>query len=118
MAIRVPLEAREIVIIKRLHKVVKMPILKIAQAVGRHKKTIYKALKTKKLLSRGRAHSLSPAEVRHIVTVLKQLVLKAKTRYEVPLVMLKKAAKTKVCDDIVAVRPGRVTECKIQVLSA
>ena len=112
------MEKREVEIIKRLHKIVKMPILKIAKAVGRHKKTIYKALKTKKLLSRGRTHSLKPSEVRHIVTVLKQLVLRAKTRYEASLAMLKKAAKTKVCDDIVAVRPGRVTECKIQVLSA
>ena len=92
------MEEREVVIIKRLHKIVKMPILKIAKAVGRHKKTIYKALKTKKLLSRGRAHSLMPSEVRHIVTVLRQLVLKANTRYEVSLAMLKKAAKTNVCD--------------------
>ena len=75
-----------------------MPVLQIAKAVGRHKKSIYKALRTKKLLSRGRAHSLSPSEVRHIVTVLRQLVLKAKTRYEVSLAMLKKAAKTDVCD--------------------
>ena len=63
------MEEREVVIIKRLHKIVKMPILKIAKAVGRHKKTIYKALKTKKLLSRGRTHSLGPSEVRRIVKV-------------------------------------------------
>ena len=34
----------------------------------------------------------------HRPTVLRQLVLKAKTRYEVSLAMLEKAAKTNVCD--------------------
>ena len=71
MGVRVPMQEREIVIIKRLYKVMEMPILKIAKAVGRHIKTICKTLKTKKLLSRGRAHSLGPSEVRHIVTVLR-----------------------------------------------
>ena len=44
-----PMQAREIAIIKRMHKVIKMPIVKIAAAVGRHKKSIYKALKTRKV---------------------------------------------------------------------
>ena len=74
-----------------------MPILKIATALGRHKKSVYKALNPKKVLSRGRANSLSPSDVRHIITVLKQLVKKAKTRYEVTLSMVKKAAKANVC---------------------
>ena len=91
MWVRVPMQAREIAIIKRLHKVMRMPILKIATALGRHKKSIYRALKTRKVLSRGRAHVLSPSEVRHIITVLKQLVSKAKTRYEVTLSMVKNA---------------------------
>ena len=43
------MQAREIAIIKRMHKVIKMPIVKIAAAVGRHKKSIYKALKTRKV---------------------------------------------------------------------
>ena len=97
MGVRVPMQAREIAIIKRLHKVVRMPILKIATALGRHKKSVYKALNTKKVLSRGRANSLSSSDVRHIVTVLKQLVKKAKMRYEVTLSMVKKAAKANVC---------------------
>ena len=91
------MQAREIAIIKRLHKVIRMPILKIATALGRHKKSVDKALNTKKVLSRGRANSLSSSDVRHIVTVLKQLVKKAKTRYEVTLSMVKKAAKANVC---------------------
>ena len=74
MGVRVPMQAREIAIIKRLHKVMGMPILKIATALGRHKKSIYKALNTKKVLSRGRANSLSSSDVRHIVTVLTQLL--------------------------------------------
>ena len=65
------MQAREIDIIKRMHKVIKMPIVKIATAVGRNKKSIYRALKTRKVLSRGRVHALSSSEVRHIITVLK-----------------------------------------------
>ena len=91
------MQAREIASMKCMHKVIKMPIVKIAAAVGRHKKSIYKALKTRKVLSRGRAPSLSSSEVRHIITVLKQLISKAKTRYEVTLSMVKKAAKAIVC---------------------
>ena len=74
MEVRVPMQAREIAVIKRMHKVMKMHILKIAKAAGRHKKSIYRVLKTRKALSRGRVHSLSSSEVRHFVTVLKQLV--------------------------------------------
>ena len=92
-----PMQAREIAIIKRMHKVIKMPIVKIATAVGRHKKSIYKSLETRKVLSRGRAPSLSSSEVRHIIAVLKQLISKAKTRYGVTLSMVKKAAKAIVC---------------------
>ena len=87
------MQARETAIIKRMHKVIKIPIVKIAAAVGRHKESIYKALKTRKFLSRGRAPSLSSSEVRQvIITVLRRLVSKAKTRYEVTLSMVKKAA--------------------------
>ena len=38
---------REVAIIKRLHKIVKMPILKIAEAVGRHKKDSLQSLEDK-----------------------------------------------------------------------
>jgi len=37
---RVPMSAREVVIIRRLKKVVKLPVTKIAQAVDRHKTTV------------------------------------------------------------------------------
>ena len=42
---RKPIGAREIQIIKRLKKVIKLPVTTIALAVERHKKSIYKALK-------------------------------------------------------------------------
>ena len=78
---------------QRMRKVIKMPIVKIATAVGRHKKSIYKVLKTRKVLSRGRAPSLSSSEARHVITVLKQLISKAKTRYEVTLSVVKRRPK-------------------------
>ena len=54
MVCRLPMEAREIQIIKRLRRVAEMPVLRIAKSFGRHKKAIYKALRTRKILSRGR----------------------------------------------------------------
>ena len=59
--------------------------------------TIHKALAAKKILSHGRAHSLSPSDVGHIVTVLPKLVVNANTRYEASLAMRKKAANSCVC---------------------
>ena len=40
-AIRVPLAAREVHIIRRLKNIVKLPVTKIAIAVGRDKSTVY-----------------------------------------------------------------------------
>ena len=48
MAVRVPMQVREIAIIKHMHKVVNTPILQIARAAVRHRKGIYRALKAKK----------------------------------------------------------------------
>ena len=44
---RVPLTSREVVIIRRLKNVVKLPVTKIALAVERNKTTVYKALEKK-----------------------------------------------------------------------
>ena len=41
---RVPLAAREVQIIRRLKTVIKLPVTKIALAVGRNKTTVYRAL--------------------------------------------------------------------------
>ena len=40
-AIRVPLAAREVHIIRRLKNIVKLPVTKIAIAVGRNKSAVY-----------------------------------------------------------------------------
>ena len=42
--IRVPLQAREVKIIRRLKKVLQLPETKIAPAVNRNKTTVYEAL--------------------------------------------------------------------------
>ena len=39
--VRKPVEKREVEIIRRLKHVVKLPVMTIARAVGRHKKTVY-----------------------------------------------------------------------------
>ena len=49
---RVPMSAREVVIIRRLQKVGKLLVTKIAQAVGRHKTTILKVLKRSCIVKR------------------------------------------------------------------
>jgi hypothetical protein len=67
MACRVPLQAREVDIIKRMKRVLKLPIKQIARCVGRHTKTVYKALKTRTLLRRGRNEVLTTKQVRHLV---------------------------------------------------
>ena len=43
--VRKAIEKREVEIIRRLKRVVKMPVLTIARAVGRNKKTVYACLK-------------------------------------------------------------------------
>jgi hypothetical protein len=55
MVRRLPLCARELVIIRRMKKVLKLPVTKIAMAVGRNKTTVHKVLKVAfKLGKRGR----------------------------------------------------------------
>ena len=53
--LRVPLTAREVQIIRRLKAVIKLPVTKIALAVGRNKTSVYRALdKSWKASKRGR----------------------------------------------------------------
>ena len=79
---REPLACREVVIIHNLKKVMKMPVTHIAQAVGRNKTSVYKALKQKvragrtpKLCRRGRPQSMSLADKKSLVKTLLPLVL-------------------------------------------
>ena len=44
MVFRKPLTQREVTIIRRLKRVIKLPVTKIAAAVDRNKSTVYKAL--------------------------------------------------------------------------
>ena len=56
---RFPLGSREAEIIRRLKKIIKLPVTKIATAVGRNKTSVYKALKrTFKPLKRQRRNAL------------------------------------------------------------
>jgi transposase len=98
---RVPMEAREVAIIKRMKKVMKMPVMRIAKMLGRHKKTVYKALKMKSVPRRGRAALLTPQDVRRMVSVLRSMVKAARACWEVTLAMIKKKAKVKACDKTV-----------------
>ena len=46
MVARVPLGWREVHIIRRLKRVLKLPVTKIAKGVGRNKTSVYQALDT------------------------------------------------------------------------
>ena len=66
--IRVPLAAREVHIIRRLKNIVKLPVTKIAIAVGRNKSTVYSALDKKwKASKRGRPELLTSKQVNLLV---------------------------------------------------
>ena len=72
---------REVTIIRRLKRVMGMPVTDIAEAVGRNKSTIYKALdKTWAQGKRGKPRSLQPQDVARLVRTIKDLVSRAKAR--------------------------------------
>jgi len=97
MVCRKPLEAREVAIIRRMKRVLKLPITKIASVLDRNKTSIYKALeKGWKQSKRGRPAALTRMDVTHLVRTLKAMQQKAKAMQEITLAMLKKRAKCKV----------------------
>ena len=74
-AIRVPLAAREVHIIRRLKNIVKLPVTKIAIAVGRNKSTVYSALSKKwKASKRGRPELLTKKQVNLLVRTTKAMI--------------------------------------------
>ena len=88
---RVPMSARELVIIRRLKKVVKLPVAKIAQAVGRHKTTIRKVLKRGCTVKRrGRHAVLTKKDATILINVLRAMVQKVTARYAITLAMVAK----------------------------
>ena len=98
MVCRKPLAQREVDIIRRLQKVMKMPVAHIAKAVDRNKSSIYKALdKSWSLAARGHPRVLSSKDVANLIRVLKVLNKKSRARWEVTMAMLKKAAGCKAC---------------------
>ena len=98
---RKPITPREVVIMKRLKKVLKMPVSKIALAVDRHKKSVYKALAGElRMVKRGPKEKLSKAMVTRVICILRAMIATARGRREVTMAMIMKRAKVKVCEKV------------------
>jgi hypothetical protein len=91
---RVPLAAREVLIIRRLQKVIKLPVTKIALAVNRNKTTVYEALdKNWTAEKKGRPDLLTTKQINLLVGTTKDMIKKAAGKKEVTLAMIMKRAK-------------------------
>ena len=105
MACRKPLTQREVAIIRRLKRIMKMLVAHIAKVVDRSKCTVYKALdKHWSPGTRGAPRALSSKDVAKLVRVLKELNKKARARWEVTMAMLKKKAACKACSRVLCSR--------------
>ena len=94
---RVPLQAREVAIIRRLHQVIGLPVTQIASAVDRNKSTVYGALDTNWTSEkRGRKELLTKVDVNLLVRTTKALIQQAAAKREVTLAMILRRAKLKV----------------------
>ena len=90
------LTAREVEIIRRMKRVLKLPVTKIAKGVGRNKCTIHKVLKPGyKVGKRGRRDLLTKKDVNLLVRTIKAMIKKAAARYEVTMSMIRKRTKIK-----------------------
>lgn len=88
--------AREVAIIRRLKKVVKLPVATIAKGVDRHKKTVYAALeKSWKPSLAGRPQQLLEKELKHIIMIMKKLIKSAGAQNEISLAVIKRRSKCK-----------------------
>ena len=89
MVCRTPLLEREVTIIRRMKHVLKLPVTKIATAVGRNKTSVYKALSPKfKMQKRGRPESFSSKDVSLLVRTLKAMIQESAGQLEITLAML------------------------------
>ena len=96
---RPPLGQREVEIIRRFKEVIKLPVAKIASAVGRHKKTIYTVLRPSyKSQERGRREILTKKDVNLLLRTIRAMVQEAKARRDVTLAMVKKRTKIKASE--------------------
>ena len=83
---RQPLLQREVTIIRNMKRKLKLPVARIAIAVGRTKKTEYEALDpTWKLIKRGRQDALTPGDLTLLLRKLRALIKKAASKTEVTL---------------------------------
>ena len=99
---RKPLDHREAYIIKRMKKVAGLSAAKIAEVVERDKKSIYKTLAGKLTFSkRGAKNKLTKKDTNRLVKILRDMIRKARARWEITLAMLKKRAKCKVDDKVI-----------------
>ena len=94
MVCRKTLLQREVDIIRRMKRVLKLPVTHIASAVDRDKTTVYKALsRSWRPTVRGRPPALSRGEIAELAKVTRHLVKHASTRWEVTLAMIMRKAK-------------------------
>ena len=93
---RVPLGSREVQIIRRLKKVIKLPVTKIALAVQRNKSSVYKALRRSFApAKRGPKNKVTQKDMRFLARTVRAMVKKAAARYEVTLAMVMRRCKIK-----------------------
>lgn len=96
MACRMPLQQREVTIMRRMKNVLGLPVTQIALATDRNKSTVYKALDTTwRFVKRGRPHALTKKDVSMLVRTLKAMQQEARARREITLAMLKRRARCK-----------------------
>ena len=99
---RKPLQRREVTIIRRMKKVLKMPVTQIAIAVERRKSSIYKALVPAwRETPRGRPQKLTKKDITNLVKELRAMQRQARARREITLAMLKKRARCKACGKVI-----------------
>ena len=75
MAMRKIIEQREVDIIRRMKKVLKMTVADIARATDQNKSTIYRVLRrSRRPRQRGRPSALNRAEVNRIIKLITRMV--------------------------------------------
>ena len=99
---RKPLGRREAHIIKRMKRVGRLPVAKIAEVVQRDKTSIYKVLAGQTPFAKPGAKSkLTPKILNLLLRTLRDMIRKAKARWEISLAMLKKRAECTLDDKVV-----------------
>lgn len=96
---RVPLESREVDIIRRLKRVIKLPVAQIANAVGRNKTTVYCAIdRAWTAQKRGRKERLTKVQINLLVRTTRMLIQRAAAKKEVTLKMILRRTRLRVSE--------------------